>query len=101
MRIFKYDKSACFYDLKNYKGISECLPYMEDTGVAELDLSKIRMEDVISSLYVPAGVTVQLYEHAGSTGNMDEYTGPALYNMEEGVDNFYSSIKVCKWACPS
>merc|ERR550514_2380219 len=103
MKLYKKGKVACLFDGYHLKGKSDCYPYNEKTGVAEHNLHywANNQGDTVSSVWVPAGVDVQLFEHPHGKGHMDEFSGPARYNIDAKMNDKYSWIKVCRGKCPA
>ncbi|HQC71405.1 MAG TPA: beta/gamma crystallin-related protein, partial [Candidatus Competibacteraceae bacterium] len=63
-----------FYEHANYAGRSRAL------GIGRYDLNQIGLpNDCISSLRVPTGIKVTLFQHAGFTGNSITFTDSASF----------------------
>jgi hypothetical protein len=74
-------KSACVYEHNNLKGRAECFPYNEKTGKFQTNLVPMNLSDKISSVFVPEGVVLQLYQHPNAGGLYDEFWGPTRANV--------------------
>jgi hypothetical protein len=80
-----------FFEYNDYQGLKSSLP----PGNWDMNIMGIP-NDSISSIKVPAGYTVIIYEHAGFSGQSLSLTSdePALGN--KGWNDIISSIKVIK-----
>jgi hypothetical protein len=85
---------VCFYEHYNYQGLSHC------TSATNGDVSAT-VNDRISSVRVPAGARITLYQHpgfAGKTLQLDANT-PNLNNL--GFNNLTSSYRVVSVSPPT
>jgi len=97
MKLTVAKKSACVFANVNTGGRSECFAYNEKTGKAGFNLVPNKLNDVISSVYVPEGVVLQLYQHQNAKGLYDEFWGPTKANVPK--NDQYSFLRVCKDHC--
>lgn len=82
-------KRAQFFEHCNYQGWSSTL------GVGNYDIGSMGIgNDSISSVRVPAGLRVVLYEHAGFQGRAVTLTGDAPCLVNQGFNDAASSIRV-------
>jgi hypothetical protein len=77
--------AVCFYEDYDYRGQSEC------TDAADGDIRVVI--DRVSSVKVPAGVRVSLYEHAGSAGRRLVLSGDTPNLSASGFNNLTSSYQ--------
>lgn len=84
---FTVEGSVTIYGDRDYKGQSKVL------SVGTYDISELGIgNDSLSSLRVPKGLQVTLYEHSGFQGRFKTLTGDASYI--DDFNNITSSIKV-------
>lgn len=74
--IVKKSASVCLYEHHDQNGFSECFPYNEHEGQAWFNLHPIGWGDIVTSLYVPEGVSVRMYYDHNLWGGYQTYTGP-------------------------
>jgi len=96
-KIVAADKAACVFEHFGQKGRQECYTYNENTGFAVYNLIPENMNDKVSSINVPEGVVVRMWQHGLNQGRMDEYWGPVTTNV--AFNDQYSTIKVCRHHC--
>jgi len=96
-KIVAADKAACIFEHFGQKGRQECYTYNENTGSQVYNLIPDNMNDKVSSINVPEGVVVRLWQHGLNAGRMDEYWGPVATNV--AFNDQYSTMKVCRHHC--
>merc|ERR1711998_451631 len=94
MRIFAKNKAACVFEHYGAKGNQECFTYNENTGNAVFSLIPRNFNDCASSVTIPAGVQVQLWEHNENQGRSSKFFGPDKIDLPH--NDCYSTIKVCR-----
>ncbi|WP_431262134.1 beta/gamma crystallin-related protein [Roseateles chitinivorans] len=78
---------VCFFEHYNYQGASHCTSAVSgEVGAA--------VTDRISSVRVPAGTRVTLYQHPGFTGTSLQLTADTPNLADRGFNNLTSSFKV-------
>lgn len=85
---------VCFFEHYNYQGASYC------TSAASGEVAAA-VADRISSVRVPAGARVTLYQHSGFTGSTLQLTADAPNLTDRGFNNLTSSFKVAAEAPPA
>lgn len=80
---------AKFYEHCDYNGaVSELAPGSYDIGAMGIG------NDAISSIRIPSGLKVTLYEHAGFQGRSIDLTSDTPCLVNNGFNDFTSSIKI-------
>jgi hypothetical protein len=88
------NNDVCFYTDSNFRGASFCLSRWDRNGVANLD--RTGFNDKISSIRIPRGVIVTVYEHANYGGQRRDYYDD-VYNLSGDFNDIISSISIQRY----
>lgn len=103
LSIVKKAISTCLFMHHGYGsqgGNTQCFPHGQGAQRVRYypNLHPMGWGDNISSLIVPGGVQVKLFEHPDFLGSFFPYTGPNSFDVIH--NDWYSSMMVCRGVCP-